>query len=868
MPSAPERQQLIASLGRQAAGLAVEFRESFIRMACTNMPDLGPEVLAWVARQGETGLQANASGSHSGSHTIMKHRAPAPRDLVGEQIGRYQVQSRLGSGGMGQVFRAKDLMLGREVALKLLDPRYLDNEVAQRRFMLEAKAAARLDHPNICSVFEIGRDGDHLYIAMQHIDGETLSNRLARRALKLHEALSFAIQLADALGEAHAQGIVHRDLKPQNIMITKRHQAKLLDFGLARFAAIARGESSESLTGQLENLTEAGMVMGTVAYMSPEQAEGAALDHRSDLFSLGIVLYEMVAGVRPFRGGNQTSTMMAILSHRPEPLSAVGNNVPPELDATMARLLGKRPMERHASAGELQRELQGILDGLRGGGAPKAESGPVHARSARPLVDLEPTVVEGPSSSSPSVGSLWPEEKTAIAVLPFLDLSPQKSLDYFCEGMAEELINALSQLEALAVVSRTSAFHFKDRSQDLRAIGEQLKAAMVLEGSVRQAGDRLRITASLVKAADGLQVWTHRYDCVMEDIFEIQDNISAAIVTALKIKLAEGEGVRSTERGTDSLEAYHLYLKGRHLWNKRVAGSVQAAVSYFQESLAADPRYAPAYAGLADAQIVPGYYGLQEPKQAMPKGRALALRALELDPRVPEAHCTLGMVSSTFDFDWERGEQHFRRCIELNPSYATAHMWYALFNLVPTGHLEEARRRALKAQELDPLNAAINTVAGAILYFQRDYDRACLELEGALSLAEDFPIGHYYLGKARALAGNHPGALASFRRTDQLLGGAPVSQGVLAYGLALNGEADEARRLLAPLEAATGYIPTERMAGAHLTLGEPTRALDCLERGLSEQSPLMVWAAVDPLYDPLQQDPRYQAVLRQLNLAG
>lgn len=839
MPITPQQYRQIEELYNEALKLKPEERESWLDEACRGEKLLRDEVLALLSSNETAGSFLNRPAFEMGLDDTATQQIETK---IGKQIGHYRILAQLGSGGMGEVYRCEDLMLGREVAIKFMNVRMLSGEVAQRRFFIEAQAAARLDHPNICAVYEIGRDEDLLYIAMQYIEGETLAERIRRGPIETLEALTYVSQIADALRDAHDRGIIHRDIKPHNIMITSRRLAKLLDFGLARISN-AGGAGDESTEETMQHLTAPGKIVGTVSYMSPEQASGEMLDARTDLFSLGVVFYEMLTATRPFSAENSVATLSAILTRDPDPISLHNRDVPTDVEYVIQKLLAKKREARYQTAAELLDDVAELIRGLHNSGSVSG-------------------FVTGERRFRPPV-------KRAIAVLPFADMSPKKDQDYFCEGMAEEVINALSQVEGLSVVSRSSAFQFQGKNYDLREIGETLRVSVVLEGSVRQAGNRLRIAARLVNVADGYHIWSESYDCEMKDVFDIQDEISRAIVQALKIKLVGEQKNQLIRRYTDNIEAYHLYLKGRHYWNKRVASSVRMAMQYFQEALAEDPEYALAYAGIADCYIVPGYYGLMDARKVMPLGREAALKAISIDDKLGEAYCTLGMISSVFDFEWLKGDNYFRRAQELTPSYANSFMWHALFNLVPTGRLEDALKKAQKARELDPLNAAINTVVGATLYYQTRYVEAIEELRETVELAPDFPIAHYYLAKSLAQTGDYESAVAEFERTRDLLSGSPVSLGSLGWCYAMFDRRDELNEILGKLNAmaAEHYVPAIKLAEIHLALGEHDRAIEMLEKGFEERSSLMIWVMIDPIYEPLREDKRYQDLLRRMGLS-
>ena len=751
-------------------------------------------------------------------------------DRVAELVSHYRILKQLGVGGMGEVYLAEDVTLGRKVALKFLSPKFAADEQAQRRLLAEAQAAAGLDHPNICAIYEVGRHRERSFIVMQYVEGEPLSHRLDRR-LELVDALSIAAQMADALAEAHGRGIIHRDLKPQNVMITARGQAKLLDFGLAK---VPEGMEPEELETQ-EWPARRGTIVGTPPYMSPEQVRGLALDARSDLFSLGVMLYEMVTGTRPFTGPTVGDTMAAILSGRPAPLSHHGVAVPSELQRIVSKALAKEPEYRYQTARDFLIDLGALQQDMA--------TGSTH---------LTPPSPQGPT----------------VAVLPFADMSPEREQEYFCEGMAEEVINALAKVKGLRVACRRSAFRFKGEGHDIREVGAKLNVTGVVEGSVRRAGDRLRITAQLINVADGFHVWSESYDREMKDVFAIQDEISRAIAQALEVKLADHQQQHLVKRYTEDLEAYHLYLKGQHHWNKRVPAAIRTALQYFQQALALDPAYALAYAGIADCYIVPGYYGSAPPGEVMPLGKQAALKALGLDEGLAAAYAPLAMVTALYEFDWQGAERHFQRALALDPAFAIAYMWYALFDLVPQGRLAEAHRAANKALQIDPLNSSANTVLGATLYYERRHPSAVEELEKAIELDPNFPVAYYYRGRAFLAQGRYAEAAASLERAQEIMGRSPTVLGTLANCLAAGGRRAEALALREELEglAANAYAPAYSLAQAHLGLGEPDRAWDCLEKAFEERSALLAFVNVDPLIDGLRSTPRFGALLRKMNL--
>jgi eukaryotic-like serine/threonine-protein kinase len=750
--------------------------------------------------------------------------------MVGQIVSHYRLLEKLGGGGMGEVYLAEDTLLGRRVAVKFLAADRLTDERARKRLLLEAQTAAALDHPNICAVFEIGCEDDRDFIVMQYIDGEQLSSLRMRKTLELREVLAIAAQVAAALEEAHSHGIIHRDVKPENIMVGARDLAKLLDFGLAKVQD--EGPLDEAARTRSQQ-TSPGAVLGTVPYMSPEQVRGEPLDARTDIFSMGAVLYEMITGKRPFEEQSRAETLSAILTKSAPPLARYLGEVPRELERIVSRALAKDRERRYQTVKDFRIDLESLREELESGAAP---------------------------------GVLAPS-KPAIAVLPFTDMSPQKDQEYFCDGIAEEVINALAQIDGLRVVCRSSAFRFA-ADRDVREVGAKLNVTAVLEGSVRRAGDTLRIMVQLVNVADGFHLWSGRYDREMKDIFDVQDEIARAIVGALKITLVGTQQDQLVRRYTQNMDAYNHYLKGVYYWNKRVPDAVKMALDHFEQALAVDPAYAPAYAGLAGCYIVPGYYGSASPKTVMPLGKAAAMKALALDDSLAEAYATLGMVTAIYEFDWPKAEEYFRAALKRNPGYSTARSWYALFNLAPLGRLEEALREAKHAEELDPLGASVNAVVALILFYQGNYDAARTQLGRVLELDPNFPVAHYYLGKAWWAEGRPDAAIESLQKARTLLGDSAAVTGTLASCYGSMGRGAEARDLLDRLrEAAAGrYVPSHGIAEAYIGLGEKERALEWLEKAYDERDPRLIWLKLDPIFKPLRSHPRFASLRKKMRL--
>jgi serine/threonine protein kinase len=602
--------------------------------------------------------------------------------MIGQTISLYTIVAKLGEGGMGVVYKARDTKLDRPVALKFLSDRVMSSQECKARFVHEAKSAAALSHPNICAVHAIDEEEGCSFIAMEYVEGQTLKDRIASGSLTPDEAVAIALQVADGLREAHEKGIIHRDIKPANIMITPRGQAKIMDFGVAK-------------SGRVADLTQVGATLGTVTYMSPEQARGEEVDHRTDLWSLGVVLFEMLTGLVPFRGDYEPAVVYAILNNEPPDVAKLRSEIPGEVRRIVRKALAKSPDQRYPEAEEMAAAL----------------------RSVRP-----------PEPTDSTVGR--PSRPTrSIAVLPFVGMSPKQDQEYFCDGLAEELINALTHIKGFRVAARTSAFACRDKDYDVREIGEKLNVETVLEGSIRKAGNRLRITAQLINAGDGYHLWSERYDRELEDIFAIQDEIALAIVDKLKLELLEDEAALLVKRGTTDLEAYELYARGRFFWEQRGEG-LGKAIECFRKALARDPNYAQAYSGLADCYTLLGFYGILPSKEAFSPAREAALKAIELDGTLAEPHSSLGCIHWWYDWDLPRAELEFNKAIELNPGYAPAHYWYAGV-LMTEGREAEAREVQAELQERSSHQYVSPWWFGVVLVGLGEHDQAMAWLERA-----------------------------------------------------------------------------------------------------------------------------------------
>jgi serine/threonine protein kinase/Flp pilus assembly protein TadD len=737
--------------------------------------------------------------------------------------GRYHIERELGRGGMATVYLAADLKHDRQVALKILHPE-LARGLGPERFLREIKLAARLSHPHILSLFDSGEADGLLYYVMPFVEGESLRTRLGHEhRLSVEEALSIGRAVAAALDYAHQHGVLHRDIKPDNIMI-HQGEAMVTDFGIAK--ALARSGD--------ETLTQAGLLVGTPSYMSPEQAAGETqLDGRSDVYSLGCVLYEMLAGRKPFQGPSALAILSKQVTEAPAPLHAARDDVPAAVEAVVLRAMAKDPDDRFATAAEFARAL----------GDPRGIA---------------------PSSQTTAVTTPAPAT-TSIAVLPFLNLSADPENEYFADGMAEEIINALTKVEGLRVTARSSAFSFKGKGEAGGEIGRRLKVGAVLEGSVRRSGSRIRVTAELINVADGYHLWSERYDREMVDVFAIQDEISRSIVDTLKVKLLGPRDAPLVRRLTEDLEAYTTYLKGRYFWNRRTPEGLRKSITLFREAQARDPGYALAFAGEADAYNILGWWADLPPGVAFPAARSAAARAVALAPGLAEAHASQAFAKLYYDWDWAGAETDFERSLALNPKYPTARQWYAQ-HLITSGRSDEAAAQIRQSAELDPLSLIIQTTLSLISYYAGRYEESVADAVRTLDLDSNFGVTYRALGLAYLQLGRYEEAIASLRKAVSLSHFTTMLTANLAHAHARAGDRAAALAILAELRRASvdGYVSPYDLAWIHIGLDDRAAALDALEDACAERSSQMIFLRVDPVFQALRGDPRFRALLARV----
>ncbi|HVS01693.1 MAG TPA: protein kinase [Thermoanaerobaculia bacterium] len=761
--------------------------------------------------------------------------------MIGQKLSNFELLELIGKGGFGEVYRARDELLGRLVAVKILPQELAADTDYRDRFLREARAASSLNHPNICTIHQFGDANGRTFIAMELIDGITLRKHIGRSPLPAEEAVRLALQIADGLAAAHDKGIVHRDIKSANILLNAEHQVKILDFGLAKqlFQGSFDGDTETAPLAA----TREGSFLGTIDYMSPEQLQGRTVDHRSDLFAFGVVCHEMLTGELPFSGDSVFEKASAILHVDPSSLRLLRDSAPAALTAIVLKMLARRPERRWSSAAEVRQALAGLA------GDSTASAGRHGISSA--LERSVPEEFAGPS----------------VAVLPFKNMSADPENEFFSDGLAEELTNDLAKVEGLKVASRTSAFAFKDKPDDVRQIGWSLGVKHIVEGSVRKASDRLRISVQMVNAVDGYHIWSETYDRRLDDIFALQDELARTIVGNLKVKLV-GEGrPLGGRRYTDDVEAYNLYLKGRYFWNRRYAAGLQKGMGFFQQAIERDPAFALPYAGLADSFNMLAFYNFLPPRQGFPKGQAAAHKALELDPGLAEAHASLGWARAFYDWDWEGAERSFERALAIDPEHGMAHFWRAFF-LVAVGRTSDSLEAIKRARQIEPLSALVNGGTAYLLYFHRDPQRAIKEAEQALEMDSAFRAAHTFLGWNKILLGDLEGALEAWRAALDLMPGLTVAEGLVGYCRARLGDVEAAREIERDLaDRREGpYVSPYAMAVLNLGLGERDRAFAWLDRAYDERNNFLGFLAVDPIFDEIREDRRFAELMARVGV--
>jgi serine/threonine protein kinase/Tfp pilus assembly protein PilF len=781
---------------------------------------------------------------------------------------RYQIIEELGKGGMGRVYKAHDTKIKEKIALKLIKPEIAKDKKTIERFSNELRLARKIRHKNVCGMFDLGEEKGTHYITMEFVPGEDLRSLIRRIGqLPIGKSISISKQICEGLAEAHRLGVVHRDLKSNNIMIDKEGNVRIMDFGIARSLEAKR-------------ITGAGVMIGTPEYMSPEQVEGKEVDQRSDIYSLGIILYEMVTGRVPFEGDTPFTIGMKHKGEMPQNPMELNAQIPDDLNWLILRCLEKEKDKRYQNAREVRSGLENIEKGIPATDkeVPKRKS--ITSKEITLTFGLKklfvPTVI---FLTIVAIGvivwRLLPQKeslpllsgKPSLAVLPFEDLSPQKDQEYLCDGMTDEIIAKLSALEGWKVISRTSVMRFKKKDIDIREIGQELDVTTILEGTVRKEKDDIRVTAQLVNVRDRFQIWSNTYNQKLEKIFDIQSNIAEKIAEALKTKLSPEEGTRLKKRPTESFQAHSLYLQGRWFWSKRTEEDLRKAIEYFEKALKEDPNYAKAYAGLADTYAVIPFFSSIQPKQAYGKAKEAVLKSLEIDNTIAEAYTSLAAIKEQIEFDWEGAYKDHKRALELNPGYATAHHWYAI-HLICRGLHDEALAEITKAHELDPLSFIINNYIGEILYWSQRYDQASDQFEKTLELFPNNAEAHVRLGMVYLELGKLEDAIVEVQKAINITEGFLDHTARLGYAYAVYGRRDDAIRIINELknQMKQKYISPYLIAAIYSALNERDFAFQWLDKAYETRYVNVIFLKVDPIFDNFRSDQRFNTMLKKMNL--
>ncbi len=860
----PARWQQIEELCESALRVEPADRGAFLAQACAGNEALRREVESLLACEAgaEQFMQVPALELLRGGQHPAPERLPA-----GLQIGPYRVVAWLGGGGMGEVYQARDPRLERDVALKFLPADSSGDPKALERFKREARAASALNHPHICTLYDIGEHEGRPFLVLELLEGESLKERLAAGALPPAEVLALAIQISDALEEAHSKGIVHRDIKPANVCITRRGEAKILDFGVAKLLGERRvperepGATAQAVPAGPETITMHGIAMGTVAYMSPEQARREEVDARTDLFSFGATLYQMATGRLPFQEASAELTLEAILRKQPLKPRESNPRLPPELERIILKALEKDRALRYQSASEMKAEL----DRLKRASEPARKPARRWMLAAAVVAIAIPLYLlrrQGAPAEAPST-------VRSVAVLPLANASGDPQQEYLADGLTDALTGSLGRISALRVISRASAMQYKATKKPLSEIAQELKVDAVLRGSVARFGYRVRVSVQLIHIPGNRQLWAETYERDLSDVPTWQSEVVSAVVREVKLKVTPAEAARLAGARPVNRDAFEDYLRGRHWLSKRTEEAIRKAIDHFRRAIDEDPAYAPAYAGLADCynQLGTVLIGSQPPSQTRPLAVAAAAKALEIDSELAEAHAALGFAK-LYDWNWSGAEQSLRRAIELNPSYAPVRIWHASY-LICTGRTEEAIREAGRARELDPLSPIVTTQVGWILHHARRYDEAIQHYLRVLETDPNFLWALWQLGQAYTYMSRFDEAIRTLEKAAALSGRSPAVLGMLAYAYGSARRSAEARKLVTELTELSQrrYVPPASVAWAYFGVGDSDQGFAWLEKAYQERSNALAYLPASPVLDLVHSDPRYQSLLRRIGLA-
>ena len=866
-----DRWRRVEELYESALRLEPAGRGAFVAEACAGDEPLRQEVESLVGAFEQARDFLDVPALEVMAASAAGDEAPSEAEAVpaGLQIGPYLIMGALGRGGMGEVYQARDTRLGREVALKFLPEESARDAHALERFTREARAVSALNHPNICVFHDIGDYQGRPFLVLELLEGQSLKDRIAAGPLPTGELLELAVQVSGALEAAHARGIIHRDIKPGNIFLTRAPsgpgQAKILDFGLVKLASDAGRavDAAAAAPSADDTLSRTGAAMGTLSYVSPEQARGEQVDARTDLFSLGVTLYEAATGCSPFHRATAEATLEAILHQVPVAPRELNPRLPPGLERILNKALEKDRTARYQSAAELKADLERLS---REQLAPRARLLASPRRWA--LIALVALAVaipayllrrQGPSGETPP-------GVRSLAVLPLENASGDSEQEYLADGLTEALTGSLGKISALHVISRASAMQYQATKQPLSEIARALRVEAVARGSTARFGDRVRVSLELIHVSTGRQLWAETYERELSEVPAWQSEVASAVAREVKLKISPAEAARLAGARPVNRDAFEAYLRGRHWLNKRTEEAIRKAIDYFRRAIDEDPAYAPAYAGLAGCynQLGTVLIGSQPPSKTRPLAAAAAQKALEIDSELAEAHAALA-YTKLYDWNWSGAEQSFRRAIELNPSYAPVRIWHASY-LVCTGRTEDAVAEAARARELDPLSLIVMTQVGWILHYARRYDEAIQHYLRVLETDPNYLWALWQLGQACTYKSRFDEAIRTLEKAAALSGRSPSILGMLAYGAA--GRTAEARKLVTELTELSKrrYVPPAPVAWGHFGLGESDQGFAWMEKACQERSNAIAYLAASPVLDRFRSDPRYRDLLRRIGL--
>jgi serine/threonine-protein kinase len=866
----------VKEIFQAAIELTGDDREDYLADACAGHPSLQAEVVSLIAAHERPGRFLDTPAVDLAAQSTITSRI---KTLVGKSLGRYQILALLGRGGMGEVYKAKDTMLGREVAIKVLSSNFSFDRDRLFRFEQEARAASALNHPNIITIYEFGQEDGIHFIASEFIEGETLRRRIAKGPMNPGSVLEIGIQITGALNAAHEAGIAHRDIKPENIMVRPDGLVKVLDFGLAKLieqssVEIPVGDSEDNAaeaSTAVWNGTGTGVVLGTVSYMSPEQVRAQKLDARTDLFSLGVVLYEMLSGRSPFASATPADMIAAILDKEPPPLTLFNAEVPEAMERIISQALQKDREERYQTAEELLSDLRSLKSGETIAAPSPAKDNTYISRVKHPSRHWRGVALSIAVVAVVVIGTLYFNQSgraiESIAVLPFINESGNPETEYLADGMTENVISSLSQLPKLTVRPRNVVWRYKRRDVDPQTAGRELKVEAVLTGQAAQRGDEITISLQLIDVRENRQLWGVKYSGRSSDLLLTEKQIAREITANLRPRLSSAEQQQLTKQYANNAEAHQLYMKGRYFWNQRTGEGHRKAIDFFTQATQLDPAFALAHAGLADSFVLGGGYQISA-HEAMSKARASASQALKLDETLAEAHASLAQVYLSYDWNLQEAEASFKRAIDLKPTYETAHHWYAIM-LAISGRFPEAIDRIKRAQDLDPVSRSIGKDAAVIYHYAGQYEQAVAQARKTLMLHPDFFAAHSALGEAYLQQGKREEAITELRRADELSRGRLFTKGALGYAYAVSGQRKKAMDVLQELRKESSGRPVSAFYSALLYtgLGQKDAAFEWLEKALEERAYRMIYLKVDPAFASLRSDPRFPELLRRVGLA-